>query len=46
MKKKKKERKIYLHCTLRNNDELRVSPSVFDAEHKYAPVLSRSRSVR
>lgn len=40
------KKEIYLHCTLRYNDELRVSPSVFDAEHKYAPVLSRSRNVR
>lgn len=36
----------YLHCTLRYKDELRVSPSVFDAAQAYEPLLSRSSIVR
>lgn len=36
----------YLHCTFRNNDELRVSPSVLDAAQAYEPLLSRSKVVR
>lgn len=36
----------YLHCTFRYKDELRVSPSVFDAAQAYEPLLSRSSIVR
>lgn len=36
----------YLHCTLRDKDELRVSPSVFDAAQAYEPLLSLSNIVR
>lgn len=36
----------YLHCTFRYKDELRVSPSVFEAAQAYEPLLSRSSIVR